>query len=203
MKIHGVVPTLALVVCTHTAFAFEGILTYTGSDAGYVAGTSGWSFTPLDNISVTSLGCFNYVLSGQSPISVGLWASDGTLLASDVVNSGSPLLNQTRYESVSPVNLNAGSTYYVGAYSTDGVIILTAAEPTSGGVVNTSSHIQIGQAAYNASGFAFPNTLTGSAGSALLTANIQYIVPEPSSAMLLSVGGASAALAWRKRRSKL
>jgi hypothetical protein len=200
MKIRGLAPALAFIVCTHTTFAFEGIMTYSASDGGYAFGSSGWTFTPLDNISVTMLGCFDYVLANQSPISVGLWASDGTLLASDVVNSGSPLLNQSRYESVSPVNLNAGMTYYLAAYSTDGQIVLVAAEPSNGGVVNTSSHIQLGQAVYNPSGFAFPNNFTGSAGSAFLTANFQYVVPEPSSTML-SIAGA--AFACRKRRSKL
>src|ERR1051325_631205 len=202
MKISSLAAALLLGISAHSALGFEGILTYTATDVGYVAGTSGWSFVPTTPISVTSLGCFDYVLSvNQNPLLIGLWASDGTLLASHNVSTASPLLNQTHYESISPVSLNAGLTYYLGAYSAaQGIVVLNASEPTSGGVVNTSANIQLGQAGANFSGFAVPNNLQGSPGSAFLTANFQYVVPEPSAAALWSL--AAAALAWHRNRSK-
>lgn len=178
-----------------TCSAYEGILTYSSAGlVGYVDGTAGWSFEPLTDISVTSLGCFDYVLTSnnQLPLSVGLWNQSGTLLTSTTVTSSDPLFNQSRYQSITPVTLMAGQTYYLGAYSSAGSIVFDAETSSLGGFATTSPQIQLGMAALSTNGFSFPNTLQGDPGSALLAPNFQFSsVPEPSMAALgiLGLGG--------------
>jgi hypothetical protein len=172
--------------------ASEGIVSYVGSDGGYVTGTAGWTFEPLAPISVTSLGCFDYILNGngESPMSVGLWASNGSLLASNSVSATSPLTDQSRYEPITPVTLTPGLTYHIGAfYPTNGVTVLLAAAPGNGGSVSTSPLIQLGTAVYEASGFAFPNLAQGGPGAAFLVPNFEFAaVPEPASLALTAFG---------------
>src|SRR5262249_17391610 len=137
----------------------------------------------------TSLGCFNYLFGdGQTNFYVGLWNSGGVLLASNNVTAGSPLLNQTRYEPISPVLLASGLTYYLGAYNpATGTTILAAAAPGSdvGGSVTTSPEIVDGTAVAHFFSFDFPESPQGGPGSAFLVPNFQFTtVPEPSSLAL-------------------
>jgi hypothetical protein len=182
--------------------ASEGILSYFASDGGYVVGTAGWTFQPLAPISVTSLGCFDYILTeySESPMSIGLWASDGTLLASNSVNATSSLVGQSRYEPVTPVALAPGLTYHIGAYyPSNGLTILLAAAPGDGGSVSTSPLIQPGTAVSDPSGFAFPNSAQGGPGAAFLVPNFQFVpVPEPASLAFGTLG--LLVLASRTRR---
>lgn len=159
---------------------------------GYVTGTAGWTFSPTTNISVTALGVLDSIFTtpNEGPISVGLWAANGTLLSSSLVASNSALLNSTRYEAVTPTFLSAGLSYYIGAYAPAGTIVLAGEDPGTGGSVTMSPEIQIGGAVYDPGAFGFPNTSGGDAGSALLAPNFQYVnaVPEPSSGALLILG---------------
>jgi hypothetical protein len=182
--------------------ASEGIVSYSASIGGYVFGTAGWTFQPLAPISVTSLGCFDYILNGnsESPMSIGLWDSTGSLLASNSVSATSSLVGQSRYEPITPVALAPELTYHIGAfYPSVGVTVLLAAAPTDGGTVSTSPLIQLGTAVYDPSGFAFPNSAQGGPGAAFLVPNFQFAaVPEPSSFTLGAVG--LFILAGRRRR---
>ena len=184
--------TITLLARLNAQAASEGIVSYVGSDGGYVVGTAGWTFQPLAPISVTSLGCFDYIFGGnsQSPMSIGLWAPDGSLLASNSVSSTSSLLGQSRYESITPVALAPGLTYHIGAYNpSNGVTVLLAAVPADGGSVSTSPLIQLGTAVANFSGFAFPNSEQGGPGAAFLVPNFQFVaVPEPASFILGLLG---------------
>src|SRR5436309_11616751 len=101
---------------------YEGIVNYSQSTAGTLAGTAGWTFSPDQGIMVTALGIFNYVINAQGPTIVGLWNSAGALLASNLVTGASSLENLTRYESISPVLLAAGQVYSIGAYSESGTL---------------------------------------------------------------------------------
>ena len=183
---------LALLTVAARASANEGILTFSsGGVVGYVDGTAGWSFEPLTAISVTSLGCFDYVLTSnnQLPLSVGLWNQSGTLLTSTTVTTSDPLFDQSRYQSITPVTLTAGQTYYLGAYSSAGSIVFDAETSSLGGFATTSPQIQLGMAALSTNGFSFPNTLQGDPGSALLAPNFQFSsVPEPSFVALAILG---------------
>jgi hypothetical protein len=166
--------------------ADEAMLSSSGEVGGYVVGDAGWTFQPVTNILVTSLGCFDYLFSEQQgPIEVGLWASDGTLLASNVISNSSPLVDQSRYEPITPVTLRTTLTYYVAAYSTNGELLLDAEAPGFGfgGSATTSSGIELETAAFSTNGFnsglVFPTDLLGGPGAAALTANFQYTVAPP------------------------
>lgn len=202
MRIVTLLSVVTLFVRLNVQAASEGIAGYVASDGGYAFGTAGWTFQPLAPISVTSLGCFDYILNAnsQSPMSVGLWASNGSLLASNSVTATSPLVNQSRYEPIAPVALTAGLTYHIGAYyPSNGVTVLLAAAPGNGGSVTTSFPIQFGGAVQEPSGFGFPTLVQGGAGAALLVPNFQFVaVPEPTLLALGTLG--LVILASRKRR---
>jgi hypothetical protein len=194
---------ITLLVRAQICLATEGMLNYVASDSGYAFGTGGWTFQTLTPISVTSLGVFDYILNpnaqNQSPMSVGLWDNSGTLLASNSVTATSLLVNQSRYEPITPVTLTPGLTYHLGAYyPTLAVTTLLAEVPGNGGSASMAPEIQLGMAVAEASGFASPNTQVGGSGSALLVPNFQFTdVPEPASASLLLLCGL--VMGWRKR----
>lgn len=156
----------------------EALQSYSSNFGGYTAVTAGWSFTPLTNITVTALGCFDYSVSFQSePISVGLWSADGSLLASNSVTTNSALVNQVWYEPITAVPLLANETYYLGAYSSaDGMVISTYSSiGGSGGYVNMASEVQLGMAVFSTNqNFSFPDTAGGPSGSAILAPNFQF-----------------------------
>jgi len=202
MRIVTLLSTITLFVRLNVQAASEGIVSYVASDGGYAFGTAGWTFQPLAPISVTSLGCFDYILNAnsQSPMSVGLWASNGSLLASNSVSATSLLVGQSRYEPITPVALTAGLTYHIGAYyPSNGVTILLAAAPGNGGSISTSPLIQFGGAVLEPSGFGFPIPVSGGAGAAFLVPNFQFTaVPEPTSLALGTFG--LVILAGRRKR---
>jgi len=85
--------------------------------------TCGFSFTALQDISVEALGQWDQNLDGLLVAArVGLWSSDGTLLASVVVPSGTsaPLTGAFRYVSIAPVHLVAGQKYVIGSAQPSG-----------------------------------------------------------------------------------
>src|SRR4051812_22841725 len=93
----------AMLLSDSMSLAGEAVTSFVVGLGGYANGTAGWTFQPAIAISVTSLGCFDYIASGQSPIYVGLWGSDGSLLASNTITASSPLFDITRYEPITPV----------------------------------------------------------------------------------------------------
>jgi len=205
MRLLSLFATILLSICAQVGHASEGMLTFSASEGGYVFGTSGWTFQPLTSVSVTSLGVFDYIMNptgyGQSPMSVGLWADDGTLLASNSVTATSPLVNLSRYEPITPVTLAAGLTYHLGAYfPSNGVTVLLAETPGEGGSATMAPEIQLGTAIFDPSGFAFPNSGQGGPGAAFLVPNFQFtVVPEPAAAILLLLGGLTATFRKLKR----
>src|SRR5262245_35254460 len=97
------------------ASAAEAILSYTYPIiTGYAAGGAGFAFSPTQPIFVTSLGFGGDGLGPTNEaIQVTVWDTGGNQLASETVNFGSPVFNTTHYESISPLGLNAGQTYYI------------------------------------------------------------------------------------------
>lgn len=153
------------------------ILSYAPTVGGYVTGTGGWSFQPLTNVTVTALGCFDYIITNQpGPVWVGLWAADGSLLASNSVSTNSVLVNDAWYAPISPVPLLTNETYSVAAFSPAGPMIISAFTPgDGGGYVDTSPEIQLGMAvATTNASFVFPETIIGPAGSAILAPNFEF-----------------------------
>ncbi len=198
--------TLAAIVTARAQGTFEAVISYSNSVAGFIDGTAGWTFQPLTTIDVTSLGCFDYVITSQGTISVGLWSSDGTLLASNSVTPTSTLVNLTRYESITPIALDPGHTYHLGAYSAFGSIGLQAVSPATDppGVVQLSPEIQLGGYANAVGGFVFPAAVPGGAGALYLGPNFQFAgrVPEPSSSLLLGFGALAFPLMSRAARAR-
>jgi hypothetical protein len=191
----------------------EAMLSYTGnsSDGGPVYSpifssvnrSFGWTFQPLTNINVTALGAFDYIVPDTGGIQVGLWDSDGALLVSATITASSVLEDQTQYQSIAPMPLTSGHTYYLAAYSSTPFsfyVVGPDAEP--GGQATMSPEIQLGFAAYTPdAGFAFPSVTVGSPGDAVIAPNFQFqVVPEPSTFCLLG-GGATILLIWWRVKS--
>jgi hypothetical protein len=86
--------------------------------------TRGWAFTVSARIVVEQLGFWDEAgtagLAEAHPI--GVWSNDGTLLTSATVPAGTaaPLEGTFRWIATSPVVLQPGTTYVIGAYWTAG-----------------------------------------------------------------------------------
>ena len=177
-----------------------------GSITSVINRSLGWTFQPLTDIDVTALGAFDYVVPGTGVLDVGLWDSTGTLLASGTISATSTSINQSLYQSITPVMLTAGQTYYLAAYSPSGSFSFYVVGPDNGpngGNATMSPEIQLGAAAYTPdAGFAFPSTTEGSSGDAVIAPNFQFeVVPEPSTFCLLG-GGLIILMAMRRRQIK-
>jgi len=168
----------------------------------------GYSFVANVATNVVSLGVWDQDGDGLlNSHEVGLWASDGTLLASTVVSAGSAgiLDSGFRFTDISPVPLTAGQTYYVAALFTCGNLC-----PDDFAVFDPTSFLLAPQITYGSRRFlptttlAFP-ALVGSlgttgywGGNVRLDASAQP-VPEPTTMLLLGSGLAAAFLRRRRR----
>jgi hypothetical protein len=184
------------------ASAAEAILSYTNSFSivGYATGGGGFAFSPTQPIFVTSLGCDGDTLGTNEPFQVTVWDTGGNQLASATVNFGSPIFNTTHYESISPLGLNAGQTYYIGTVGIDsglwlGHAIQIPPHPDPTGDITVSPDITYLGAATGQNAGVFPNTV--SQGAFLIGANFQYIIPEPSTLSLIGL----VSLMVRRRKS--
>ncbi len=197
--------SLAALVAACSAFAqgtSQAILGYSNSISAPIDSyTAGWTFQPTTPLTITNLGCFAKVfIDNPVPsVRVGLWAPNGSLLASTNITPGSPLFDQTRYESVTPVQVFPGQTYSVGIlyFGTLGVDL---ASSFAGGSVQTSPEIQSVTVASGSGGFSAPTPEAGLAIGGYFGPNFRYEgrVPEPSSWLLLGLGGLF--LAGRRRK---
>ena len=93
------------------AFTSGGYLT---NQPPSFTGTKGWAFANYSvgsYMAITQLGVFDYGGDGlANSHTVGIWAPDGTLLASATVLAGTaaPLVNGYRYTSITPLLIPAG-----------------------------------------------------------------------------------------------
>jgi hypothetical protein len=163
--------------------------------------TLGWTFQPQTDINVTALGAFSYVLQNPGNLEIGLWDSGGNLLASNAVSiTGTSAA--TVYSSIAPLMLMAGQTYYLSAYSPSQTVYFYVVGPNSDtyGYAIMSPEIQLGGLAFNTNRvFAFPSSIEGQPGDAVVMPNFQFeAVPEPSIFSLLG-GGIIAFLTMRKK----
>ena len=95
-----------------TAVSISGFSTFVGDGPW----TLGYSFTALQDLSVTALGAFDDLGDGFADAhEVGLWDSSGTLISSISVSGTDTLIDGFRYANIASVNLIAGTTYTVGA----------------------------------------------------------------------------------------
>ena len=174
--------SIAVLVAAWTAGAqgtSEAILSYYahGAASFFSGGTAGWTFQVAAPITVTELGCLaNFFPNNPfaAQVEVGLWAPDGSLLASNSITADSTLLDQSRYEPVTPVTLNSNLTYHVGVYFPDDTFGLDLAFPSYGGSVTPAPEILLLGTASGSSGFTSPAAEPGTAGGAYLGPNFQF-----------------------------
>jgi hypothetical protein len=183
---------------------FEAVANYANTSPAFFDGTAGGTFEVKNYETVTALGAFDYLFGqNQGNIQVGLWDSSGNLLASSIIAPTNSLVNQTRYQSITPVFLDPNHLYHLGAYSPNGTIYLDIAAPALGGVVSTASQIALGDSAATAGGFTSPADVAGTPGALYLGANFEFQdrVPEPSAGLLIGMAGClfAAGRRWRPR----
>jgi hypothetical protein len=90
-----------------------------GSGGGLVVNaTDGWEFSVEKPVTITSLGVWDHNLDGfATEIPVGLWNSEGKLLATQTVPEGKAAteVDGFRYVDIVPIVLQPGSGYVIGA----------------------------------------------------------------------------------------
>ena len=81
-----------------------------------MADTEGWTFTASQGFEITALDYYPNGASLSSAHKAGIWTSNGTLLASTTIPSGTPAEMSGLYESVAIVPFALGpGTYVIGA----------------------------------------------------------------------------------------
>ena len=161
--------------------------------------TLGWEFTATRNLDVTALGLLDFGSSGSRTHQVGIWdPASGRLLASAVVvNPGNDDGNYISTRLLSPVQLNAGYAYVIGAeYDgpvTDGFIAQSSGAAFSPAVQYT------GPANGADVGFSMP-TASSDQQQAYYGPQFTFtLVPEPSSLALAALGAVVLAIRRRPR----
>jgi hypothetical protein len=166
--------------------------------------TLGWSITMKDDLHLFALCLFDDSQNGLAEShDVGIWDSNGSLLASTTIQSGTvdPLDSQFRVVPVSPITFLAGQTYYIGALFLDGTDNLIFPDGT---IVNfaTAPEMTFDANQYVAGGtLSFPFNSVGTAPG-YFGPNFEFIpvnTPEPASLVLFVTGSFGIGLAsWRK-----
>jgi len=182
-----------------------------GSDA-----TVGWSFSVTTPIEVRELGFYDFQEDGLAqPHMVGIWDEGGVLLreVEVVAQEIAPLAGSYRYAGIEPLELAVGRTYVIGATVPLGSFVGPAAEdPNASIVIDRYPYFDVaaGSAAIHpailldANALIYPGVLGpgGTPGPGQLTLpqvtlsdgyflapNFGFtVVPEPTSALVLTVG---------------
>lgn len=168
----------------------QGIVSYVNDE------TVGWTFSPSENILVSSLGWLGGT-NASSGVNVGLWAEDGTLLRSTTLDNNDQIINGSGYEAISPIFLPANETFVVAASIPGQTFTFVGFlnSPTA----NSIAYINTAYSSEN-DGFTFPTTTSNDEGFIPAATFLFQSVPEPSVLDLSALG--SFLLAWRcwKRR---
>jgi hypothetical protein len=165
--------------------------------------TVGWEFMTNSAITVTHLGFFDHGLPGLADAhEVGIWNSDGGLLATATVSAGvsDPLVAGFRYTEIAPITLAAGGNFVIAAYSNgnDPFVGLVSGLATDPAITYLGGRRGTGS-------FALPLTSPTGVTQSIFGPNFQIgdPVPEPGTLVLLGLGlTGAAALRRRSRKSK-
>lgn len=182
--------------------------TYAGGGTFATRGAAtGFFFTPSANILVDQLGVFDEGQDGlASAHDVGIFLTNGSAVVTTTIAAGtsSPLIGQSRFVSVAPVQLTANTPYYILAnnFQTDRFVSGT------GAVVFDPRITWNGIADAPANNISAP-IVTNSGGSpGNLGPNFRFDVaattpvPEPSTLALGGIGLAGLALGYARRRTR-
>jgi hypothetical protein len=178
-----------LLLCFNASAQQEAIPSFRpGGVAGYATNGAGFAFSPLVPIAVTALG-FCGSDFGSYPNQISLFNASGAQLASVQITTNGFLHNRTYYQSIPPLDLAVGATYYLGAEAVgpptnhwQGAVIDPSLGGSLGGRFAVNPDISY---LTDAAGFMPPGTVSGTStpnpGVFLAAANFEFtVVPEPS-----------------------
>jgi hypothetical protein len=178
-----------------------------GADENNASWMLGYSFTANSAIQVIGLGIYDDNGSNglNSAHDVGLWDSQGNLLASATVPAGTAgtLITNFMFASISPLQLTAGQTYTVGAEVTVAQGDNWVADPTNFDVAPDITYLSREYDTY--SGTLIEPTFAGSNSIGYFGGNIEFAsaVPEPSSIAPLALVLLALGYAWRRRAAAI
>jgi hypothetical protein len=224
-RLIGTLALLVLLLMPGGWAAAGPLLDLTGGHAGFVvnAHQASWGFTLSSPIAVGALGLWDEGANGlQNGHQLGLWASDGSLLASTLITTANstPVASSStagdwRFTPISPLTLGPGD-YVLGATFRNlgdvdlfrdgaGSALLLSFIPGAS-FVGADDAVAL-FANQQQVPLQFPGLLSGDPSAAKLGANLLVIeaagVPEPSSLLVLGSGLAGlAGLRWRRHRRK-
>ncbi len=204
MKIRSILAATAALVLLGGAAHAAGTPALTiddlnGQQLGNGPFTLGFEFQANANTKVVQLGAFDDAQDGLGQShDVGLWDSLGNLLASTTIGSGTSgaLINQFRYNDITPVSLTAGQDYFIGAVWLDGT------DPMVFGATNLATDPRI---TYLSSGYAAggslvdPTSLDGGFGGYFGPNLTLTSVPEPATWAFTILGFGMVGAAVRRR----
>lgn len=197
------------------ASAAELALDHTGG-VGYARGSFanfGWTFTTSEARSITALGLFDTAADGLAERhEVGIWNSDGALVASAVVFD-QPLVASTsaagawRFATIGPTYMAAGA-YTIGAFYVTAADAFIGSSTDNEVVVSTPAWLSYGEGKVTTGGteiFTRPDTsVSDQFNPAFFGPNFlsAAAVPEPAAwaLMILGFGGVGGALRRRAPR---
>jgi hypothetical protein len=169
-----------------------------GGFPDFAAGGAGFGFRPVVNISVTSLGYWQSGFSDYSresgTVQVSIWDSTGDLLSTALITGTDPTFDQTCYQTISPLTLYAGKTYFIGGVEPD--LGAWAGDWTVKGFSASPDITYLGVAT---GANMWEELRDHTLGDLAAGVNFQFtVVPEPSTLALGGLGIATLALFARK-----
>ena len=164
-------------------------LPQSGIGSGVIDGVDGFEFSPTRNISVTTLGWYDHGGDGllhSHPVAIYSTSSQTAVVPATVVDSTSTLdaASNFRYASVTPVILNAGTSYTIAGFGNGPTFDPYVANPTGGVTFSSGIDFSRYRHAGGSASLVFPLAVgTDEAFNLIFFGpNFQYVeVPCPSS----------------------